>query len=47
MAAKKNSEPHVLIIDDDKDILDTTRKFLRERGYKVSQAATGKEALKK
>jgi len=47
MAAKKNSKPHVLIIDDDKDILDTTREFLEERGYKVLQAATGKEALKK
>ena len=47
MAAKKKSKPIILIIDEDKDILDTTRGFLKEKGYKVVQADTGKQALKK
>jgi DNA-binding response OmpR family regulator len=47
MAAKKGGKPKILIVDDDKDIVDSTRTFLEERGYKVSQADTGKEALKK
>jgi len=46
MAEKKNEKSRILIIDDDKDILDITRTFLESRGYEVLQANTGKEALK-
>lgn len=47
MAAKKTSKSRILIIDDDKDILGTTRPFLEKRGYKVLQAGTSKEAIGK
>jgi len=47
MAVKKNNKPRILIIDDDADILDITKAFLEAKGYKVGQARTGKEALKK
>ena len=47
MAAKKNKNLQILIVDDDKDILDITCDFLEGKGYKVLQAGTGKEALKK
>jgi DNA-binding response OmpR family regulator len=47
MAAKKNKKPQILIVDDDKDILDITCDFLEGKGYKVLPAGTGKEALKK
>jgi DNA-binding response OmpR family regulator len=47
MPRRKQSKPKILIIDDDKDILDATRAFLEEEGYKVAQAGTGKQALKK
>jgi two-component system alkaline phosphatase synthesis response regulator PhoP len=46
-AKARNTGPCILIIDDDKDILDITRDFLEARGYEVVQAKTGKEALKK
>ena len=46
MAAKKGNKAHILIIDDDKDILDISREYLEGQGYIVSQASTGKEALK-
>ena len=47
MAAKKKKDSQILIVDDDKDILDITCDFLKGKGYKVLQAGTGKEALKK
>jgi DNA-binding response OmpR family regulator len=47
MAAKNNKKSQILIVDDDKDILDITSDFLETKGYKVLQAGTGKEALKK
>ena len=47
MAAKKTEPLKILIIDDDADILDITRAFLEAKGYKVVQARSGKEALKK
>lgn len=47
MAKKKNDKTKILIIDDDADILDITRAFLEAKGYGVTQARTGKEALKK
>jgi CheY-like chemotaxis protein len=36
----------VLIVDDEKDILDSLSVILRRNGYGVSVADTGKEALK-
>lgn len=36
----------VLIIDDEKEIRDLCRRFLAGKGHRVSEAATGREALK-
>jgi len=47
MASKKSEKPRILIIDDDRDILDITRSFLEGSGYVVDQADSGKEALEK
>lgn len=47
MAARKTEKSRILIIDDDEDILDLTTSFLKTRRYAVSQAKSGKEALKK
>jgi len=47
MAVKKNDKSRILIIDDDKDILEITRTFLEGRGYSVVQADSGEKALKK
>lgn len=47
MTSKKNLKTKILIVDDDKDILDITRSFLESRGYAVIQASSGKEALRK
>lgn len=47
MAAKKSGKPVIMIVDDDEDILDITQTFLEARGYEVSQARSGEEALKK
>ena len=35
----------VLIIDDEKDILDTLSSILEDEGFSVSKAADGKEGL--
>jgi CheY-like chemotaxis protein/predicted RNA-binding Zn-ribbon protein involved in translation (DUF1610 family) len=37
----------ILIIDDDKDMLETLSDILQEKGYSTETAKTGKEALKK
>jgi len=37
----------VLVVDDDKQLLKQLEKQLKEKGYEVSVAANGKEALKK
>jgi DNA-binding response OmpR family regulator len=47
MVAKKSEKSRILIVDDDEDILELTSDFLEARGYKVYQAGTGKEALKR
>jgi len=36
---------HILIIDDEEMILETTSEYLREFGYKITTADTGKKAL--
>ncbi len=38
---------HILIVDDDKNILDLVHIHLTRAGYKVTKALDGKEALKK
>lgn len=47
MSPKKSEKSRILIVDDDRDILDITCDFLEAQGYKVLQADSGKEALKK
>lgn len=37
----------ILIIDDEKDIVDMLSEFLGQRGYKISTAFDGEEGLKK
>ena len=39
------SSCNVLVVDDDPDILETTRFILESAGYRVSTAANGNEAL--
>jgi two-component system OmpR family response regulator len=42
------SEPHVLVVDDDRDIRDLISRFLRKNGFRVNVAADGhamREAL--
>jgi CheY-like chemotaxis protein len=36
---------HILLIDDDEDMLAMTRRWLEKAGYEVSASASGKEAL--
>ena len=38
-----NTAPHVLIVDDDREIHDLTTRFLRGHGIRASIAASGKE----
>jgi len=45
MAAKKTDKTRILIVDDDKDILDITHNFLEAKGYGVLRAETGAQAL--
>ena len=47
MSPKKSEKSRILIVDDDRDILDITHDFLEAQGYKVLLAGSGKEALKK
>ncbi len=35
--------PHVLIVDDDREICDLTARFLRDHGFRTSVAANGRE----
>jgi two-component system, NtrC family, response regulator HydG len=35
----------VLIVDDDEEVRGTLKEILRERGYRISMAATGQEAI--
>ena len=37
---------HILVVDDDKQILKQMEKQLKEKGFEVSTAVNGKEALK-
>jgi PAS domain S-box-containing protein len=41
-----NSPLHILVVDDEPDILDGTARLLEKAGYTVSRAASGEEALK-
>jgi len=47
MAVKKAGKKRILIVDDDKDILDITSTFLKAKGYGVLQAESGEEALER
>ena len=47
MTPKNCEKSRILIVDDDEDILQATSDFLEDRGYKIYQAGTGKEALKR
>ena len=40
------TEPHLLIVDDHRDIRDLLKRFLTQHGYRVSIAAEGKEMKK-
>jgi len=45
MAVKKSDKAVILVVDDDKDILDVSQAFLKSRGYEVVLAQSGEEAL--
>ncbi len=40
-----NNKPHVLLIDDEPDILEVMSMMLKRDGFEVSAAASGEEAL--
>ncbi|MCM2257803.1 MAG: EAL domain-containing protein [Vicinamibacteria bacterium] len=40
------SRPHVLLVDDDRDLVDVTRELLEDGGYQVTPAADGEAALR-
>jgi two-component system, OmpR family, KDP operon response regulator KdpE len=40
-----SNEPHILVIDDEPQIVRALRTILTEKGYKVSGASTGQEGL--
>ena len=42
-----NQRAHVLIVDDSEDIRKTYALYLTQKGYRVSKAHSGKEALEK
>ncbi len=37
------TEPHILVVDDDREIRDLLARFLRKHGYRVDSAADGRE----
>lgn len=39
--------PHILVVDDDPDILDALSEILEAEGYRVSRARNGQEALER
>lgn len=43
----KQHTPHILVVDDEKDIREITQAFLVLNGYDVTTAANGKEAYDK
>lgn len=38
-------DKHILIVDDDEGVVKTLSRFLKKKGYKISTALGGKEAL--
>jgi CheY-like chemotaxis protein len=42
-----SKQPKILVIDDDRDFRAAVRSVLELRGYQVSEAASGKEGLRK
>ncbi|RTL68680.1 MAG: response regulator [Hyphomicrobiales bacterium] len=38
-----NSSPHILVVDDDREIRDLITRFLKKNGYRVESAANGRE----
>lgn len=43
MASEMDSSPHLLIVDDDREIRDLLSRFLRRQGFRVDAAANGRE----
>lgn len=41
--APMDSSPHILVVDDDRDIRELLSRFLKKNGYRVDVAANGKE----
>jgi DNA-binding response OmpR family regulator len=46
MSAEKEAAKRVLVVDDDREIVEMTRLILESGGYQVLPAASGEEALK-
>jgi two-component system response regulator AtoC len=40
-----SKKPHILVVDDERDMRDMLRTFLEEEGYTVTMASSGQEAL--
>ena len=41
--AMNDPSPHILVVDDDREIRDLTARFLRKHGFRVDTAANGRE----
>jgi DNA-binding NtrC family response regulator len=47
MEIKKNMSKTIMIVDDEKDIRDTTKMILEKEGYNIITAINGEDCLKK
>ena len=43
----EKTKPSILVIDDDEDIRKGLSKILKDNGYRVDSAETGRQALRK
>jgi two-component system, OmpR family, response regulator len=43
MPARMDATPHILVVDDDREIRDLISRFLKKNGYRVDTAANGRE----
>jgi two-component system, chemotaxis family, chemotaxis protein CheY len=47
VTASEDQAPHVLVVDDDPDILDALSEILEAEGFRITRARNGQEALER
>ena len=43
----ESQDYHILVVDDERDIRDGSERILTRKGYKVTKASNGEEALER